>query len=373
MDKKLLIVTSELPPYPGGIGKYTEHFARGTSESIDTTLFSFSQKICNEDNIYHQKFNYRLIQAPMSRFVILNFIVRLLFLMFYLIKIRPSIIIPTGLRASYFLMPFIFFSRAEFWYIGHGSEFIKSNKVLYRYLSKSQKIILNSHYTFDLFKFKYQGFVDKVEVITLGGDSDLFMPLTHDTISDFESKHSIPKDRLVLTTIGRIDDRKAQDLVIEFISKYKDKLPNLIYIIVGLEKDNGNCRNLVKKYGIEKLVKFIGFAEDNELNDIYNISDIYLQPSRYSKKDTQVEGFGIAICEASLCGVPSIGTVNSGTRDAIKEGVNGRLIKEDNIKDMYEAICDLINNLSLYRENSINYANEFLTWKTFRKKISLLF
>jgi glycosyltransferase involved in cell wall biosynthesis len=83
------------------------------------------------------------------------------------------------------------------------------------------------------------------------------------------------------------------------------KLANIPLVICGkqaanIEKSNLNHPELVHLKNIDwSGVIRLGFVSDEDLVKIYNLADIYIQPSFY-------EGFGLPILEANAVGVPVI-------------------------------------------------------------------
>ena len=71
------------------------------------------------------------------------------------------------------------------------------------------------------------------------------------------------------------------------------------YLLVGDGPEVSLVCKLVKKYGLEKKVLFLG-KQDN-LEELYSISDLMLLLS-------EKESFGLVILEAMACGVPCVGT-----------------------------------------------------------------
>lgn len=71
----------------------------------------------------------------------------------------------------------------------------------------------------------------------------------------------------------------------------------LLFLKVGADFTSDQ-KKYITEYGLEGQVKYYGRAKDyKELNDIYNLADIFLFPSLY-------EGFGWPPLEAMACGVP---------------------------------------------------------------------
>jgi phosphatidyl-myo-inositol dimannoside synthase len=63
----------------------------------------------------------------------------------------------------------------------------------------------------------------------------------------------------------------------------------------------------------------------------YSLADAYVMPS-------SGEGFGIVLLEAAACGVPVIGSMADGSREALLNGALGRLVDPKNPKVLAETI-----------------------------------
>lgn len=85
--------------------------------------------------------------------------------------------------------------------------------------------------------------------------------------------------------LGRMDANKLLGLVL--VGKaFKDDIPETRRIL-----------QLIKELNLEDLVIMPGFVPDKDLALIYNLANVYCQPSFY-------EGFGLPLVEAMACGLP---------------------------------------------------------------------
>ena len=117
--------------------------------------------------------------------------------------------------------------------------------------------------------------------------------------------------------------RKGGYLIIETAKK----CPQFDFYFIGLNKP-GFLESVPEN------VKFLGRMTPDELEIFYNKSKYYLQLSNF-------EGFGVALCEAMLCGcIPIVSNVNA-MPDIV--GDTGYILKKRD-SDM---LCNLLNNLDL--------------------------
>ena len=143
-------------------------------------------------------------------------------------------------------------------------------------------------------------------------------------------------------------------------------------IVVGGGELSGEYeRNIYSKmaeeYGVTDCVEIVPKATRQEMNDLYARSHILVSTSI-------AESFGVAICEAMLCGRPVVTTANGGCNDYMKEGFNGYVVP---IKD-YMALADKImlvkKQYSNFKPESIrNHILQNYGSDAFRNRISNIY
>jgi phosphatidylinositol alpha-1,6-mannosyltransferase len=179
---------------------------------------------------------------------------------------------------------------------------------------------------------------ERTTVIHNGTDPDRFYPF--DTMK-LKRELGLQK-RKVLLTITRLVRRKGIDDVIRAVDRLRDEFPDIAYVIVGKGPEEKGLKQMVRRRLLESHVFFIGGVGHEDLAPYYNISDLFVMPSKTVKPD--VEGFGIVFLEANACGKPVIGTKSGGIPDAVIDGENGLLVDEKNIDQLSEAIRQLLHN-----------------------------
>src|SRR5690606_10653103 len=98
-----------------------------------------------------------------------------------------------------------------------------------------------------------------------------------------------------------------------------------------------------KKHGKEewfKRIRLHGYVSDEELAQLYEECDIFVAPSRY-------ESFGLIFIEAMAHAKPVVGTNVGGIPEIIRNGENGFLFKNEDVKDLTEKIQRLVSDPDL--------------------------
>ena len=174
----------------------------------------------------------------------------------------------------------------------------------------------------------------KSEVLYLGVRKKYRQPKSEKTLD-------IPKGVVVLTTIGFNIRIKGFDILVKSIQSLMDsnRLKNdIIVLVIGISEnseDSNSLRQLIAEAGLNRKIMSLGIR--NDINDILNISDIYLQPSR-------TEGLSLSIMEALNYSLPVIGTRVGGIPEIVHEGENGYLFEKENVEELADRIEILVNN-----------------------------
>ncbi len=111
-----------------------------------------------------------------------------------------------------------------------------------------------------------------------------------------------------------------------------------------------------------------GYLQDEELEEHFTMSDMYVMPSRK-------EGFGIVFIEAMYYGLPVIAGNADGSTDALLNGELGQLVDPDDVHEIAKAIANVLENKSsvvpgrhlmmehfsydTYKENLHNIINKY--------------
>jgi phosphatidylinositol alpha-1,6-mannosyltransferase len=145
----------------------------------------------------------------------------------------------------------------------------------------------------------------------------------------------------VLLTVGRMQRRKGQDMVIQAIIHIRQSMPHVKYVIVGTGEELASLTALAHALGVQDSVVFAGSVPDQELAAYYAMCDVFIMPNREISGD--IEGFGMVYLEAGAAGKPVIGGKSGGTDDAIVDGVTGLRVDGTSIVEIADAVIDLLS------------------------------
>lgn len=182
------------------------------------------------------------------------------------------------------------------------------------------------------------------------------------TISIDVSGASPSKDAFDVLFCGRLIKEKNVDLLIRSIN---DLAGDVTCGIIGEGPEKKNLVSLVKEYNLEKSIKFLGFLESHdEVISYMKSAKLFVFPS-------EREGFGIALLEASACGLPAIVIDNekNASKELVNDGVNGYICVPDN-KIIAEKIALILGDEKLRRKlsrTSKSMASSYIGSKSFSR------
>ncbi len=189
----------------------------------------------------------------------------------------------------------------------------------------------------------------EIEIIYNGVDIEEFKPGL-----DIE----YPSEAFRIICVSRITGRKGIQYLIEAVSRLISKYPQIQLQIVGEGDEKKNLVEQAKKLKLENIVEFCGLIEHNKLPIYYQDADIFVLPSLN-------EGMSNTMLEALSSGLPIIATDTGGTRELVREGVNGFVVKMRDSDDIAQKIEKLIQNEDLRRNMAIESRKiaEKFSWK----------
>ena len=189
----------------------------------------------------------------------------------------------------------------------------------------------------------------KIIVILDGTDPTVFKPGLE---TKFLEKRHNTNGKYIMLTVGHLEKRKGHDNVIKALSRIRETIPDIVYVIIGRCPMKKDLIELVNDLGLNKNVQFTGFVPYPELPYYYNLCDVFIMPSRNENDD--IEGYGLVYVEANSCQKPTIGGDSGGVYDAIIDGQTGLLVNPNDIQDIASKIVYLKNNRNISTQLGIH-------------------
>lgn len=177
-------------------------------------------------------------------------------------------------------------------------------------------------------------------------------------------KFSIPKDKPIVTYVGRLDAEKHLFVLIKAFARVLETVDAHL-VIVGDGTDAENLRHMVHQLHITDKVTFTGRVSEEDKPELHRIGKVFVMPS-------PAELQSIATLEAMASGKPVV-AVNAGALSELcQNNINGYLCELDDYEAFAKGLVKILTDdalqkkfsaasLKIARENDLDYTlDEFL-------------
>lgn len=195
---------------------------------------------------------------------------------------------------------------------------------------------------------------NRIDVVLNGVDG--FKVLSQEQKEKTRQKYGISNDDIVIAILARIEKIKGHEFLVSAAKVLKDRrYTNLKYLIIGTGSYEEQLKKKVKELGIEDIVIFTGFIQNVE--EILNIVDIQVNASYVSETTC------LSLLEGMSLGIPAVATNCGGTKQVIRTGENGILIRKNEVMQVIDGIEWMLKDKERFeymKKKSVEiYNNEF--------------
>lgn len=171
------------------------------------------------------------------------------------------------------------------------------------------------------------------------------------------------KNEKVILFVGRLINLKGVQFLLKAFSKLRQRMENVILIIVG----NGSCHeeleNLSRKLQVNDKVYFRGNVDNELLGAYYLLCNVFVLPSITTH---HADACPLVVNEAMYFSKPVITSDAVGTTFMIKNGRNGYVVPERNPEGLCNALYNILSDSELEKrmgEASKIIINEGFTYQ----------
>ncbi len=351
--EKILLISSEFPPGPGGIGNHAYNLANSLKlNNVDVkvlTVSDYTDNISSEN--FDKKAGFEIKRFKRYKSRLKTYRKRIEIISKTLKKEIFTHIIFSGrfsLLASLLLGSYR--KKIKFIAIAHGAEInssVRIEKILIdKALFRMDLVIPVSNFS----KSKLPGKINPLKIVVIPNGFDI------ENMNEVSVKEKfISNGFLNLVTIGTVSRRKGQHNVINALPDIMKNFPGVIYDMVGRVADESLVKNFFDEKNIKNHINIRGSLTNKQMYEVLNESHIFLMLSE-SQSDGDFEGFGIAILEANYFGLPAIGSKNSGIADSINSNVSGILVDPKNTGEIANAVMNITGNYTKFSEGAKEWA-----------------
>lgn len=356
-QKSILLITSEFPPLPGGIGTHACQLSLAlVSRSYNIQLITDFRSCDIQDDLnFDATLPFTVSRIKRFKFIWISYMFRFIKVLQVLFQKKSDIVITSG-KFSLWIGGFysLFFKKTKWICVVHGSEILAGgfiSKIFTRWaLRNHETIITVSKFTFDEL---YKACRIEADVVINNGVS----------IPDYKvNARDFLVEPLRLITVGNLSERKGQLNIIKILPELLKVYPNLEYHLVGIPTQIEKFIETATELKVENHLIVHGMVTEEVKNELLQQSHIFMMLSEHLVNG-DFEGFGIAVIEANAFGLPAIGSKNSGIADAIGHGQSGLLVDSQQPMDIIFAIKTIAEDYKNFSGNAIDWSQKF-DWGT---------
>ena len=177
---------------------------------------------------------------------------------------------------------------------------------------------------------------NKLHVIQRGVDMAVFDPAVVDSSFVDALRNNLGlDDAYIVGSVGRITYLKDYETFIKAIAKCKETVPGIRGVIVGgVRQDKQEYLESLKRLsislGVEKEIIFAG--SQTRMPELYSLFDVMVNAS------LKMGNVGRTVTESLAMNTPVIATTFEGLRNLVADGVNGYIIKNQDVDGLAQAI-----------------------------------
>lgn len=221
--------------------------------------------------------------------------------------------------------------------------FKAAKRLLFTHVYKNCEIItVPSKKTYDVLKDEAN--MSNIRIIPSAINLERFKFVDGDKkiVEELKDKYNL-RNRKVLGYVGRVSLEKNIVETLEYISRIKDKIPNITFMIIGAGDALNPLKKAVEKHQLQDSVIFIGEVENAKLKYYYALFDVFVTASNF---ETQ----GLTYFEAAASETLILAKADRAIEDVFIDGENAY------IYNTYEDWADRLNK-ALFAKNDIIIKN----------------
>jgi len=176
----------------------------------------------------------------------------------------------------------------------------------------------------------------RTEVVIHGVPVGELAPLRADRAA-VRAELGVADDEVVVLTVANLRPEKDYPTLLAAAGEVSRRRPNVRFLAAGGGRLEGDLRGRHRDLGLGAAFTFLGFRTD--ATRLMAGADLFVLPSRE-------EGAPVTVAEALALGLPIIATRVGGVPDAVRHGVEGRIVAPGRPDELAAAIVELVDDRS---------------------------
>lgn len=342
---RVLLVTNDFPPRPGGIQSYLEQLVGRlvTSSDRQVTVYAPAWKGAEAYDAAAAAAGYPVVRHPGSLMLPVPSVesrMRALIAehgidtVWFGAAAPLALLAPAARRAGA--------SRVLASTHGHEvgwSMLPVARSVLRRIGDHTDTVTFVSHYTKGRFAAAF-GPAATLEHLPPGVDTERFRP-DPAARAELRTRYGLG-ERPTVVCLSRLVPRKGQDMLIQALPGIRRRVDGAALLIVGGGPHRAKLQQLAERTGVGEHVTFTGGVPAAELPAHHAVADVFAMPCRTRGAGLDVEGLGIVFLEASATGVPVVAGDSGGAPETVQHNKTGLVVDGRAVEKIADAVAGLL-------------------------------
>lgn len=342
---RVLLVTNDFPPRPGGIQSYLQDFAvrlvHGGSDEV--TVYAPQWKGAADFDRAAAGAGYPVVRHPgtlmlptpavgarMRRLIAAHDIDTV----WFGAAAPLALLAPAARRAGASRVVASTHGHEVGWSMLPGAR-----SVLRRIGDHTDAVTFVSRYTRGRFAGAF-GPAAALEHLPPGVDADRFRPDAA-ARTELRDRYRLGQ-RPVVVCLSRLVPRKGQDMLIRALPAIRRRVDGAALVIVGGGPYRETLQRLAQRTGVADNVTFTGGVPPAELPAHHAMADVFAMPCRTRGAGLDVEGLGIVFLEASASGVAVVAGDSGGAPETVRHNNTGLVVDGRSVAQVGDAVSDLL-------------------------------
>lgn len=180
----------------------------------------------------------------------------------------------------------------------------------------------------------------RLEYLPPGVDTERFRP-DPAARAELRTRYGLG-ERPVVVCLSRLVPRKGQDVLIKALPSIRRHIDGAALVVVGGGPYLDALRKLARDCGVAEHVTFTGGVRADELPAHHALADVFAMPCRTRGAGMDVEGLGIVFLEASATGVPVVAGLSGGAPETVQHNKTGLVVDGRSVDEVAEAVTGLL-------------------------------
>ena len=349
---ELLLLTSEFPPFHGGIATYAHELATACAQAGHAVTVAAPDYDADQSGP-DAKQPYQVVRFPGGA------------ASFRRLPARIALLRRLTATKDYDIIHAVdwsFFIPVRM--IGTGRKLLTLHGTEIRHMQAPKRRVLldilrfwrpgwaewiaNSAYTRDQFLAHLPGTANDVRAVPLGVAQSWIdeRPEPGQARADFGVE-----DKLVVLSLGRVVERKGHAVLADALALLPPTLTDKLewWIVGPMEEEDTAALVRQKAAQLPLTTLMLGGRPGAEVRRRIAAADLMCLPG-YVDASGKVEGFGLVFLEAAAYGVPAVATLSGGIPEAVVDGETGLLVPERDVEALARALATMLGDDTLRRQ-----------------------